>query len=92
MNACVVQQVQWAPVPFEVFDANMYVGQRVQLGYNPHGGTPARVEYAPLENMFPHLDSSLLPLGFALLETAQILLGYAPLEVGREGEFSVTAS
>ena len=57
MNMYVVRRVQWAPVLVEG-DVNAYVGKRVQLGCHTHGDTPDRMEYAPLETMFPPLESS----------------------------------
>ena len=69
----------------------MYIGQQVQLGCHPHVCTPARMEYAPLEIIFPPLELALSPLGCAPLETVQPLTVCAPLKVGREGEFLVAA-
>ena len=91
MNACGVRWVQCTPVPSEV-DSYLYVGQRVQLGCHPHGGTPAIMGYAPLGVMFPPLESFLSALGYTPLETVQPLPGYANLGVGKEGKFSVAAS
>lgn len=47
------------------------------------------MEYAPLETIFTLLESMLLQLGCAPLETEKKLPGCAPLEVGQKGEFLV---
>ena len=71
---------------------NVYVRKQFQLGCHPHGGTPSRMEYAPLEIIFPPLESAILSLRCVPLETVHPLLVCSPLEVRREGEFLVASS
>ena len=69
MSVCMVRRVQWALGPAGG-DANMCVRQRVQ-GHHNYGGNSVRVAYAPFDMMSPPLESALLPLECALLDTVQ---------------------